>query len=133
MPPPVDPFWLAMLAVSAAWSSLFSLAQRPHVRGWRNLGLLAGFVLGIVMLVVLPWRQALATWAFAGLAGGALYVLYELIAGLRLPARTAESRPRLGHLVHGLLVWPIMVPEAFECLLAELGVLKPAPDTSAGT
>ncbi|MFC0682940.1 hypothetical protein ACFFGH_34360 [Lysobacter korlensis] len=129
----VDPFWLCLLAASAGWSSFFSLFQRPHVRGWRNLGLLAGFLLGIAMLVALPWRQALATWAVAAVSGGALYIVYELVAYVRMPAKAPDARPRLGHLVHAFFVWPVMLPEAVEYLLAELGVLKPAPEAPAGT
>lgn len=128
----IDPAWLCVLAVSAGWSSFFSLFQRPHIRAWRNLGLLAGFVLGASMLVALPWREALATWTVAALCGGVLYVIYEVVAYVRLPEKTPGDRPGFGPLFHALLLWPVMLPEALEYLLAELGVLKPAPGPSAG-
>ena len=38
----------------------------------------------------------------------------------------ATSTTRLATVVGGVFAWPIMVPEAVEYLLAELGVLKPA-------
>lgn len=128
----VDVFWLGLLAASAGWSSFFSLFNRPHIRVWRNLGLLAGFVVGVAMLVALPWQQALATWAVAGFAGGILYFVYELVVYLRLVEKTQEARPDPGVLVHGLMLWPVMVPEAVESLLAELGVLKAPPQAPDG-
>lgn len=84
------------------------------------------------MLVALPWQQALATWTLAGLAGGVLYLAYEVVAYLRLPERARDARPGLGVLFHGLLLWPVMLPEAVEYLLAELGVLKAPSQTSGG-
>lgn len=131
MSSPVDLCWLGLLAASAGGSAFFSLFQRPHVRAWRNLGLLAGYALGIALFVALPWRQALVTWAVAGLAGGSFYLLHELVAWLRMAEKTADARPKPGVLLHGLLLWPVMLPDAVEHLLAELGVLKAAPDAPA--
>jgi hypothetical protein len=121
----VNVFWLGLLAAAAGWTTLFSMFNRPHIRGWRNVGILAGYGLGVAMFFALPWKQALGTWATMGVLGGGLYVLYELVAHLRLAEKSADSRPRLGPLLHGLFLWPIMLPEAVEYLLAELGVLKP--------
>lgn len=128
----VDLLWLGLLAASAGWSSFFSMFNRPHIRGWRNLGLLAGFMLGIAMLVALPWQNALVTWTVAGLTGGILYLTYEVVAYLRLPERTRDARPKMGVLIHGLLLWPVMLPEAVEYLLTELGVLKAPPQAPGG-
>lgn len=126
----LDLFWLGLLAASAGWTSFFSLFSRPQIRGWRNLGLLAGFMLGVAMLVALPWQQALATWSVIGLTGGLFYLAYEFVAYLRMPERTRDDRPSLAVLLHGLVLWPVMLPEAFEYLLTELGVLKAAPQAA---
>lgn len=96
----------------------------PQVRGWRNLGLLACYVLGVVMAIVLPWRVALRTWGVIGVASGLLYVAYELFVLIRSTDRSQASRPNPMTVVHGLALWPIMLPECIEYLLADLGVLK---------
>lgn len=129
----VDLFWLSLLAVTAAWSSFFSLFNRQHIRGWRNLGLLAGYAAGIAMFVALPWRQAFVTWGVMGVGAGVLYIVYQLVAYLGLAERSADAKPRIGRLIHGLFLWPIMMPEAVEYLLAEMGVLKAASSTTSGT
>jgi hypothetical protein len=129
----MDLFWLGVLAATAGWTLFFSLFNRPQIRGWRNLGVLVGYVLGIAMFTISPWRQSLATWAAMGLLAGTFYLIYELIAYLRLTEKTPDARPKLQLLVHALLLWPVMLPEALEYLLAELGVLKPAPKASSGT
>ncbi|MFC0682702.1 hypothetical protein ACFFGH_33140 [Lysobacter korlensis] len=120
----VNPFWLAILGATAAWSALFSLSNRPHIRGWRNLGLLAGYLAGVAMFIVLPWRESLSTWAVPGVLGGVLYFAYELVSYLHTTPREPNARPRPAALVHGLFLWPVMLPEAVECLLAELGILR---------
>lgn len=116
--------WLAILGVAAAWTIFFSCFNRPGIRGWRNLGWLACYIAGLVMLFVLPWRSSLATWAIPGLGSGLLYFAYELFGYLR--ERNADAKPRPGTIFNGLLLWPIMLPEVVEYWLADLGVLKPA-------
>lgn len=68
-----------------------------------------------------------------GLLAGISYLTHQLAAYLRLTEKTSDARPKLEVLVHALLLWPIMLPEVFEYLLAELGVLKPAPEIPSGT
>ncbi len=117
--------WALALLGAAIWTTLFSLAQFP-LRGLRNFGLLASYIIGLAMAIRLPWREAAVTWAVFGICGGLLYVGYEMWTLSRQPA--SGERPRLGALLHGLFVWPIMVPEAVEYLLADLGVLAPPTD-----
>lgn len=123
--------WLLFLGCAAAWSTVFSLFN-PPVRGWRNLGVLAGYVLGLAMAFALPWRMALTTWATAGVASGLLYFAYEGLAYARAVDRTRAVRPSPAALLHGLLAWPVMLPEAIEYLLADLGILKAPPAPGAG-
>lgn len=105
-----------MSAASSASSQ--RLAKRSPPAGWR------GSCWGIGMLVALPWRQALVTWAVAAMSAGVLHIAREVPAHVRMPARTPEARPRLGHLFHAFVAWPTMRPEAVEYLLAEPGVPK---------
>lgn len=122
----VHPFWLTLLASSAAVSSACSLSNRRRLRLLRGLAWMSGYVIGIAMLVALPWRQAGANWLVMAAAGSGLYLLYEVFGWL-VPGKDGERHvPRLATAIGGLVAWPIMLPEAVEYLLAELGVLKPA-------
>ena len=122
--------WLFKLGLASAWTIFFSMFNAPGIRGWRNLGWLACFVLGAVMAFVMPWRVSLATWAAAGVFSGLVYFVYELLAYVKAKDKSTAAKPNLGVLFHGLFLWPIMLPEAIEYALAELGVLK-APDAKA--
>ena len=96
----VNTFWLSLLAGSAVLSSVCGLSNNR--------------------------RGAGATWLVMAAAGSGLYLVYEL-HGFLVPGTDAERNlPRLATVVGGVFAWPIMVPEAVEYLLAELGVLKPA-------
>jgi hypothetical protein len=119
--------WLLILAGASAWTIFFSMFNTPGVRGWRNLGWLGCFMLGAIMLFALPWRSALATWALAGVASGLFYLAYELFAYAQAKDKSQVSKPNPMAVVHGLFMWPIMLPEAVEYLMADLGVLK-APE-----
>jgi len=124
--------WLLILACASVWTIFFSMFSTARVRGWRNLGWLACFILGVVMLFVLPWLSALVTWAVAGIFSGFVYFGYEAFVYLRAKDKTKTAKPNPVSIVHGLLMWPIMLPEAIEYLLAELGVLK-APQKNERT
>jgi hypothetical protein len=116
------PFVVA-LSIALVWTTLFSLTTKPGVRGLRNLGILAAYILPLVFLFVAGWLSALMTWAVFGVAGGLLYILWEVLQRVRTPAGAEKPPVSPSHLVAGLLAWPIMVPEAIEDSLAELGIL----------
>ena len=59
------------------------------------------------------------------------YVCWEILQRLRTAAGEPKPAVSLSPLVHGLFAWPIMVPEALEYALAELGVLLPPPSDPA--
>jgi hypothetical protein len=133
--------WVVALAATALWTTLFSLASAPGVRGWRNLGLLASYLVGVAMFVALPLLAAALTWAAFGLAGGAFYYAHEWILYRRTRATidtapltaprppNPPARPAAMAILHGLFLWPLMIPEAIEYLLAELGFLPPPEPT----
>lgn len=117
-----------MLGIAGAWTIFFSMFNTPEARGWRNFGWLACFILGVAMVFVLPWRIACATWATAGIFSGLVYFAYELFVYGKAQDKTEVSRPNPVTVLHGLAMWPIMLPEAIEYLLAEIGVLKAPED-----
>ncbi len=124
------PFAIALL-IAVGWTTLFSFTNKPRVRGFRNLGILASYILVLVFLFVAGWRAALATWAAFGIAGGVLYVGWEILQRVRSAAGEQKPAVSLSPLLHGLFAWPVMVPEAVEYALAELGVLRAPPTTIA--
>lgn len=75
----------------------------------------------------------MATWAVFGVLGGVIYVCWEILQRLSTPAGEQKPAVSLSALVHGLFAWPIMVPEAIEYALAELGILKAPPTTPTQT
>lgn len=115
-----------LLAAALVWTILFSLTATPEIRGYRNLGGLACYVIFGVMLFREPVTSALTTWAAFGVAGGLSYVVYELISRTRSRSGT-DLRVSLAHIPYGLLAWPIMAPEAIEYSAATLGMLPRVP------
>jgi len=126
------PFAVALL-LAVGWTTLFSFSNTPGIRGFRNLGILACYVLVLVFLFVAGWRAALVTWAVFGILGGVIYICWEILQRLRTAAGQQKPAVSLSPLVHGLFAWPIMVPEAVEYALAELGILKAPPTTPTPT
>jgi hypothetical protein len=123
------PFAVALL-LAVGWTTLFSFSNTPGIRGFRNLGILACYVLVLLFSFVAGWRPALVTWVVFGVLGGAIYVCWEILQRLRTAAGEQKPAVSLSPLVHGLFAWPIMVPEAVESALAELRILKAPPPTS---
>ena len=114
--------WVAILGVATLCTIAFSMSNTPGVRGWRYFGWLGCYVIGIIMLFVLPSRISIGTWLIFGVLSGILYFMYEIVGYVR--NRTAENRPRIATLVNGLYLWPIMLPEVVEYSLSDLGILK---------
>ena len=120
------PFAIALL-LAVGWTTLFSMSNKRGIRGFRNFGILASYLLPPLFLVISGWQQTLVTWAVFGVAGGMIYIGWELIERFRTPSGEEKPRISLSHLIYGLLAWPIMVPEAVEYLLADLGILSAGP------
>jgi cyanate permease len=117
------PFATALL-LACVWTTVFSLTIKPGIRRFRNLGILASYVLPLIFLVVAGWRLTLVTWALFGVAGGVIYIIWEIIQRSRNATSEHKSEVSPSHLVFGLVAWPIMVPEAVEYMLAEFGMLR---------
>ena len=121
----IDATWLGYLAIPAAWTIFFSMFSRPGVRGWRNLGWPACYVLGLVMFWRLGWQRAGATWLAVGLGTGLLYYIYQAWSVRR--EKDPAAKAQLSTIAHGAIAWPIMLPEVIEYGLADAGVLKTSP------
>jgi hypothetical protein len=115
------------LFAALTWTVLFSLSNTPGIRGYRNLGILAAYVGLGVFLFRAPWQEVSLTWAAFAVAGGIAYTFWEVLQRVRTPKH--EEKPKVGftHLFPALALWPVMVPEAVEYALAELGILKSKP------
>lgn len=120
-----DQHYAICLLIATAWTTLFSMTIRQPLRGCGNLGILACYVLFMVMLFRLRFLTALATWCVFGLAGGLLYLCYELVMRWQIKDPVEKPAVSLAPLFHGPLAWPIMIPEVIEYTLAELGLLAP--------
>ena len=120
------PFAIALL-IAVASTTACSLANSWQVRSWRNLGILACYVLALVFLFVAGWRAALGTWTVFGLAGGLIYFVWDVFQWLRTASGADKPEVQLSTIPLGLLGWPIMAPEAVEYALAELKLLPPWP------
>lgn len=119
------PIFAVALAAALLWTIAFSMTNQFPMRGLRNLGILACYIIGAIMFFKSEIKEALATWVLFGLLGGGLYFTYALVARTKTKAGDEKPKVSLSHFVLGQLAWPIMGPEAIESILAELGVLKP--------
>ena len=126
---PIDKQHAIFLLVAVGWTTLFSMTIKQPVRGLRNLGILACYILAVVMLIRLRFVSALVTWCAFGLAAGIVYSFYELVAYGRDKSPDRKLGLSFSHIILGPLAWPIMIPEAIEYLLAEFGVLRVQPAT----
>ncbi len=114
--------WLIILLCAAGWTTFFSMFNTPGIRGYRNFGMLACFVIGPIMLFALPWKVAVATWCLIGAASGVLYFFWELYVHWNAKAEEQVPWPGPSTILNGLYLWPIMLPEAVEYWLADLGI-----------
>src|SRR5438045_8673741 len=86
--------WLLILACASIWTIFFSMFSTPRIRGWRNLGWLMCFIVGVIMLFALPLRPALVTWAVAAVFSELVYFADESFAFLRSPDKTRAAIPK---------------------------------------
>lgn len=128
---PIDTHHAILLLIATVWTTLFSMSEKRWVRGYRNLGILACYILAIVMLIRLPFATALVTWCAFGITAAILYNFYDLVVYARNKAPDKKLELSFAYFIYSPLAWPIMLPEAVEYLLAEVGVLKVPPVTSS--
>jgi len=126
---PIDKQHAILLLIATLWTTFFSMSQKRWVRGYRNLGILASYILSIVMLIRLPFVTALTTWCAFGVVAAVIYNFYDLVVYARNKSTDKKLEQSLAYFIYSPLAWPIMIPETIEYLLAEVGVLKVPPVT----
>ncbi len=119
-----QPF-LLFLSICSAVSIFCSLFNTLSIRRFRNLAFLAIYIGTAASFFIVDWKSVFVGWSIFGVSTGILYYAYELYS-------TAKSKEELRQwsqpstIIHGLFIWPIMLPEVIEYSLADFGVLKPS-------
>lgn len=119
----VDIMWAMMLFGVTLFTSCVVVVNRA-MRGMRLVGLVTCYSVGALMLIVLPWKVAVATWCVFAAAGGLVVFAYELWARYRYSATGRVPRPLI--LLRGFVLWPAMIPDAMEGIVVDAGILPPS-------
>jgi hypothetical protein len=109
-----------ILTAVVIFGALVSLSDTPGIRGYRNIALLLAYVLGIVSFFTVPLSTATIVWVVAGIVVGLCYAVYEGWSQSRSTNDETKSGFQFGHLIYGLLAWPLMFMEVVENVYAEL-------------
>lgn len=123
----VNIMWAIVLFGVLLWTTVTVVLNAALRRGMGTMGMLLSYAVLIWMLVDLPVRDALTTWAVFALLGGCISFVYELWARRRYADRVRTPRPLIR--LDGIVRWPALVPDAFGLVLNDLGIL-PSDDRS---
>ena len=118
----VNIMWAFVLFGVTLWTTCCVL-MNAGLRGVRYMGLAVSYGVGAWMAIELPWREALVTWGVFAALGGALALAYELWARWRYRGTGRAPRPLV--LLQGIVLWPALIPDAFDGMLVDAGVLPP--------
>jgi hypothetical protein len=113
-----------VFAFIVASATIFSCFNSPTLRSGRNIGFLAAYLAGILSPFIVGLLPAAATWLVMGIIGGTIYFLWQIWTFIAEGRKAGDRFPSLVVLIHGLFLWPIMIPEALEYASAEAGILK---------
>lgn len=119
----VDIMWALLFFGVTLWTTC-CVVMNPGLRGVRRMGLVLSYGLLVWMAAVVPWRETAATWCLFAASGGLLAGAYELWARLRYRGTARAPRPLV--LLHGLVLWPMLIPDVVEGMLVDAGVLPAA-------
>jgi hypothetical protein len=123
----IDIMWAIVLFGILLWTTVSVVLNAALRRGMATMGMLLSYSVLVWMLLDLPPRDALTTWALFAGVGGVVMFVYELWARRRF--RGTGRVPRALVRLDGIVRWPAMVPDAFGLVLNDLGIL-PADDRS---
>ena len=123
----VNVMWAIVLFGVLLWTTVCVVLNAALRRGMATMGMVLSYSVLVWMLVDLPVRDALTTWALFAVAGGGVSFVYELWARRRYAGRTRRRRPLVR--LDGIALWPALVPDAFGLVLNDLGIL-PSDDRS---
>ncbi len=117
----IDIMWAIVLFGILLWTTVSVALNAALRRGMGTMGMLLSYAVLAWMLVDLPLRDALTTWALFAMLGGCVVFLYELWARRRYAGQQRTPRPLIR--LDGILRWPALVPDAFGLVLNDLGIL----------
>lgn len=116
------------LGLAQLWTIAFSMTSRFPLRGNRNIGLLACYISPLIFVFTSGFKSVALTWLVFAVLGALVYTAWNIFQNVRARNPDEKSRIGLGSFVSAPLAWPVMIPEAIEYFLAEIGVLKTATD-----
>ena len=119
------------LGLAQAWTIAFSMTNRFPLRGNRNIGLLACYISPVIFVFTSGFKSVAVTWLAFAVLGAITYTAWDIFQNTRATNPDEKSKIGLGSFVSAPFAWPIMIPEAIEYFLAEVGVLKTAKVDSA--
>jgi len=99
------------------------MANKPGIRGYRNLGILASYVLVVVFSSLLVGKRHWQPGRRRSGRGRDLHSVGDFSA-VADAARRREAGSQSAASCLWPIAWPIMAPEAVEYMLADLGVLR---------
>jgi hypothetical protein len=120
----VDIMWASVLFGITLFTACFVVVNRG-MRGMRVMGLVSTYLVGAWMAFTLPWKVALTTWCTFAILGGTAVFLYELWARHRYADTGRARRPLIA--LQGLVLWPVLLPDALEQVVVDAGILPPSP------
>lgn len=118
----VNIMWAIVLFGILLWTTVSVVLNAALRRGMGTMGMLLSYAVLVWMLVDLPWRDALTTWAVFAAIGGVVVFVYELWARRRYAGQQRAPRPLIR--IDGIVRWPALVPDAFGLILNDLGFLS---------
>src|SRR5258708_23622781 len=110
----------SLLATFTLLGGLVSLSLKPQIRGFRNLTMLACYILGVVSFFVVNIYLAIAVWVGLGILSGLAYIAHEAWTAHRHPDPKGSSGIQISNLFYGPIAWPLMIIEVFEYTWAEV-------------
>jgi hypothetical protein len=117
----VDIMWAIVLFGVLLWTTVTVVLNAALRRGMGTMGMVLSYAVLLWMLIDLPVRDALTTWAVFAVLGGGISFVYELWARRRYADRVRTPRPLIR--LDGIVRWPALVPDAFGLVLNDLGIL----------
>ena len=97
------------------------MTNKFPIRGNRNLGLLAAYISPLVFIFISGFKSVAVTWLAFALLGALIYLAWEVFQNTRAKNPDEKSQVGFGSLLSAPFAWPIMIPEAIEYFLAEVG------------
>jgi hypothetical protein len=117
---------MIVFACTVVWTTFFSCFNSPRIRSYRNLGILAAFTVGIIAPGFVGIVSGVTSWLVFALIGGVAYYLWAFWCHVARGRSVGDRIPSPIVLAHGLVMWPVMLPEAIEYAGAEAGIFRPA-------